>query len=85
VQEIQGKAILFARKALTFPELGPWLAALQAGVDLDQTEYADIPQAGEVIEQGRPVLTLFASAATPAECLGKLQEKAQALDRRLWG
>ena len=85
VTEVHGKAILFARKTLTFPEIGPWQAALQEGVDLDQVEYADIPHAGEEIEQGRPVLTLFASSASVSGCLGKLQEKAQALDRRLWG
>ena len=83
--EVHGKAILFARKTLTFPERGLWQAALQAGVDLDQVKYADIPQVGEVIEQGRPVLTLFVKAATASDCLRKLQEKAQTLDRHLWG
>jgi predicted ATP-grasp superfamily ATP-dependent carboligase len=82
---IWGKAILYARETLTFPKHGPWLAALEDGVDCDHVEYADIPHAGEIIEQGRPVLTLFAFGETVAECLGKLQEKAEPLDRRLWG
>jgi predicted ATP-grasp superfamily ATP-dependent carboligase len=82
---IWGKAILYARKTFTFPADGPWLDALADGVDLDETEYADIPHAGEVIEQGWPVLTIFAAAETEEECERKLQEKAQALDRRLWG
>jgi uncharacterized protein len=72
---IHGKAILFARQTLAFPADGPWL---------DSYDYADIPHTGEVIEQGRPVLTLFASAASMPECAAKLEETAQALDRRLW-
>jgi predicted ATP-grasp superfamily ATP-dependent carboligase len=84
-QGVWGKAILFARRTFDFPADGPWLAALEPGVGVDQVEFADIPHAGEIIDQGRPVLTLFASAPTVAECAVKLQEKAQALDRRLWG
>jgi uncharacterized protein len=79
------KAILFARATFVFPADGPWLDSLADHVDLDEAEYADIPHAGEVIGQGRPVLTFFASARNFMECEMKLQEKAQALDRRLWG
>ena len=82
---IHGKGILYARVTFAFPQDGPWRDVLQAGVHLDQTDYADIPHAGAIIERGQPVLTLFASAATAADCLASLQEKAQALDRRLWG
>lgn len=82
---IVGKAILYARATLAFPERGPWLAALEPGVNLDAIEFADIPHAGEVIERGRPVLTLFASAATVSACETKLQENADALARCLWG
>jgi uncharacterized protein len=82
---ICGKAILYARQSFSFPADGPWLAALADGVVLDTAEHADIPHAGAIIERGRPVLTLFAAAPTVAECERKLQEKAQALDRRLWG
>jgi predicted ATP-grasp superfamily ATP-dependent carboligase len=84
-KEIHGKALLYARQTFAFPAKGPWLAALEAGVHLDAADYADIPHAGEIIEQGRPVLTLFASGATAAACLGILQENAKALDRCLWG
>jgi predicted ATP-grasp superfamily ATP-dependent carboligase len=80
-----GKAILYARRTFAVPADGPWLAALEPGVDLDTAEYADIPHAGEVIEEGRPVLTIFASASTAEDCERKLREKAGALDRRLWG
>jgi predicted ATP-grasp superfamily ATP-dependent carboligase len=82
---VVGKAVLYARTTFTFPERGPWLAALEPGVNLDAIEFADIPHAGELIEQGRPVLTLFASAATVSDCETMLQEKADALARRLWG
>jgi uncharacterized protein len=79
------KGILFARKTFVFPADGPWLDSLSDHVGLDEAEYADIPHAGDVIEQGRPVLTFFASAINLMECERKLQETAQALDRRLWG
>jgi predicted ATP-grasp superfamily ATP-dependent carboligase len=82
---IIGKAILYARATFAFPTVGPRLASLEPGVDLDTVEYADIPHAGEVIEQGRPVLTLFASGATPESCEANLCEKARALDHLLWG
>ena len=75
-ETIHGKAILYARESVTFPADGPWCGS---------TDYADIPHAGDLIEKGRPVLTLFASAATVDDCCLKLREKAQALDRALWG
>jgi predicted ATP-grasp superfamily ATP-dependent carboligase len=81
--QVCGKAILYARGQVTFPDRGPWLASLNE--NLDDREYADIPCAGEVIEQGRPVVTLFARAASVPACLEQLQEKARALDRCLWG
>ena len=81
---IFGKAILYAHSTFAFPEHGPWLAALEAGADLDALDYADIPHAGEEIEQGQPVLTLFASATTVSDCEMRLQEKAATLARCLW-
>jgi predicted ATP-grasp superfamily ATP-dependent carboligase len=79
-----GKAILYARKTFAFPTHGPWRDSLSA-VNLDDAEFADIPHAGEIIAQGRPVLTVFASGRNVAECERNMQEKAVALDRRLWG
>ncbi|MBI2806232.1 MAG: ATP-grasp domain-containing protein [Planctomycetes bacterium] len=84
-RSICGKAILFARKTFSFPTDGPWVESLEPGGNLDSVEHADIPRAGEIIEAGRPVLTVFASASTVHECETKLREKAQALDRRLCG
>jgi len=79
---ICGKAILYARDTIHFPCDGPWSSDSE---DLDQKSYADLPHAGEVIERGSPLLTLFASGETVASCKGTLQEMAEALDRRLWG
>lgn len=85
VPTIWGKAILYARRRLVFPAEGPWQAELEAGANPDRAEYADIPHPGDVIEQDRPVMTVFASGATVSECEAILKEKARALDRRLWG
>lgn len=81
---IHGKAILFAHRTLTFPAVGPWSATLGQPPSAD-AEFADLPHAGETIEQGRPVLTLFASADSVAECVRALQEKARHLDWHLHG
>jgi predicted ATP-grasp superfamily ATP-dependent carboligase len=70
---------------MAFPHDGPWNDALKPGVDLDAVGYADIPHAGEKIERGQPVMTVFASAPTAEQCRANLQEKSQALDRCLWG
>jgi predicted ATP-grasp superfamily ATP-dependent carboligase len=81
---IVGKAILFARDPLTFPADGPWLAALDQPVT-PLRDFADIPPAGSFIDRGRPILTLFARAASVEECLGELRRRAEILDRRLFG
>ena len=58
-----GKAILFARAPFLFPQDGPWQAVLRGHVAVDEMPaFADIPHAGERIEAGRPILTLFASS-----------------------
>ncbi len=79
---IRGKAILFARDSVVFP-------GHALGMDLKQDSpipiFADIPPAGQSIEQGRPILTLFAEAATVDECQAQLQERAAHLDRCLFG
>src|SRR6266446_1235145 len=46
-----GKAILFAREALAFPQDGPWNDTLRAAASVhDLPSFADIPHAGEAIE-----------------------------------
>src|SRR5207237_999023 len=81
-----GKAILFASAALTFPDDGPWLAALHAPDPVSELPaFADIPFAGTRIEAGRPILTCFARADSPLGCLDVLQQTAADLDHRLFG
>jgi predicted ATP-grasp superfamily ATP-dependent carboligase len=81
-----GKAILFARRALSFPEDGPWRAAVDLpAAPWEVPAFADVPAVGEPIGAGRPVLTFFARAATEAECLASLQRTAADLDSRLFG
>ncbi|HZZ79590.1 MAG TPA: ATP-grasp domain-containing protein, partial [Gemmataceae bacterium] len=77
---ICGKAILYARTDIAFPSEGPWTGD---AADLDQRSYADVPHAGEFIEAGSPILTIFASGSTVIDCRSALQEMAEALDRRL--
>src|SRR5207249_2914162 len=67
-----GKAILYAREELTLPE-GPWTETARAPDPLRLPEYADVPDAGERIEAGRPVLTLFARGDTPEACVAELR------------
>ena len=43
--------------------------------------YADIPEPGEPIPAGQPVLTFFATGRDSAECRGRLQSQAEELDR----
>jgi predicted ATP-grasp superfamily ATP-dependent carboligase len=71
---VVGKAILYARQALTFPSDGPWR---------DTSAFADIPDAGQRIEARRPVLTMFARAADVTSCLDALKATATRLDWQL--
>jgi predicted ATP-grasp superfamily ATP-dependent carboligase len=83
---VVGKAILFARAALRFPERGPWSAwVAPSGGPVVLPAFADIPPAGTVIEAGRAILTLFGRARTADECLAELRQTAADLDRRLFG
>jgi predicted ATP-grasp superfamily ATP-dependent carboligase len=80
-----GKAVLFARAALRFPADGPWSATLASPPAPDELPpFADIPPAGEVIDAGRPVLTLFARAESADACEDALRRAAADLDRRLF-
>jgi predicted ATP-grasp superfamily ATP-dependent carboligase len=75
-----GKGILYApgdlRVRVSPPlTLEPWTLP----------RYADCPPAGLAIAKGRPVMTLFASAATAEECLGKLEAEAAAAAQSFFG
>lgn len=80
-----GKAILFARTPLLFPENGPWQETLRQSDPIrEMPTFADIPHPGERIEAGRPILTLFARAVTEDACLTALQKTAGELEDCLY-
>jgi len=56
-----GKVVLFAKHDVTItPAFYQWSIA-QASVDLEHCRLADIPEAGQQLSIGQPVLTVFAS------------------------
>ncbi len=82
---VVGKAILFAREAVTFPADGPWMPTLRCpGHIWDLPAFADIPLAGDKVPPGRPVLTFFARADTAAEVYQRLRGIALDLDAWLY-
>jgi predicted ATP-grasp superfamily ATP-dependent carboligase len=85
VAGVVGKAILFARAPLVFPDDGPWSTTLRSPGPIEEMpEFADIPHAGERIQARRPILTFFARAETEAQCLEQLKAIAADLDRWLF-
>jgi predicted ATP-grasp superfamily ATP-dependent carboligase len=82
---IIGKAILFARVPLTFPQEGPWFNALTKKTDFwAMPAFADIPTPGQPIAARQPILTLFARDDSIAGCRIQLQQLAADLDRLLF-
>jgi predicted ATP-grasp superfamily ATP-dependent carboligase len=88
---IAGKAILYAPGRLVMPPYGPahnddpLSAEVRAARHLAPVHIADIPAPGEVIEPGWPVLTLLAEAASRDDCLAQLHDRADAIQRWLFG
>jgi uncharacterized protein len=81
-----GKAIYFAKEAITIPELVPW--ATQKLVDpfsFEMPAFADLPRAGDRIGKGHPVITLLEFGASTAGCLEGLKARARSLDFWLHG
>lgn len=84
-QGLVGKAILFARGDLIFPDDGPWMATLHSpGPVEEMPNFADIPHAGEPIKARQPVLSFFTRASTETACLDSLKAIAAELDRWLF-
>lgn len=80
-KQVVGKAILYAKEDLAFPATGRWQSALTRPAPIDHMpDFADIPNPGERISSGRPILTFFARAPTAGACLGLLQREARELD-----
>jgi len=76
-----GKGIYYAPVPLTFPGSGPWDESLARCADVwRRPDFADIPEAGTLIEVGQPVLTIFAEAGTVADCEAALRRRAADLD-----
>jgi predicted ATP-grasp superfamily ATP-dependent carboligase len=81
-----GKGIYYAPHAITFPESGPWDADLAGEFDPGRLPaFADIPAPCAVIPAGHPVLSLFVSGTSPAECLERVQSRAAELDQLFSG
>jgi predicted ATP-grasp superfamily ATP-dependent carboligase len=78
---VVAKAIYFAPHPLRYPASGPWDADLAVPFDpWHVPDFADIPEPGELIEAGSPVLTFFASGSNPDDCRERLQSRAGELD-----
>ncbi len=83
---VVGKAILFAREDVAFSDGGPWREVLRNPPPVEEmADFADLPHPGSAVEEGQPVLTLFARAATVRDCALALQEKAGEVERWLYG
>lgn len=67
---IAGKAIVYARRAVTMADTREWL--------LDET-VADIPVPGTRVPRGRPICTVFASGRDVSECYARLVARADQL------
>lgn len=69
-----GKAIVFAQRAVTVGDNRHWLT---------DDDVRDVPHRGERIAAGRPVCTVYASAADGASCYDALVAKAAAIREQL--
>jgi predicted ATP-grasp superfamily ATP-dependent carboligase len=77
-----GKAIYFSPRRIAFPPAGPWDTDLTGDFDPWRLpSFADIPEPGEVIEPGWPVLSVFGTGPTVADCRAALQAKSAELER----
>jgi predicted ATP-grasp superfamily ATP-dependent carboligase len=82
---IIGKAILFARRAITFRNDRIFQEATTSlGNPFALPLAADIPRPGTPLRAGRPILTLFAQASSVDECLLALKEKAAEVEKLLY-
>jgi len=63
-----GKAIVYARRAMTAGDTRRWL---------DDPSIADIPWPGERIQAGHPICTVFATGRSAAECELRLRSRAE--------
>lgn len=79
-QSLVGKAVLFAPEMLIVPE------KTRISINTDpfiRPDVADIPRAGETIEEGWPILTVFAEASTLEDCRAELKRRSDEMMRRI--
>jgi predicted ATP-grasp superfamily ATP-dependent carboligase len=74
--EVLGKAVLYARRAVTVGDSERWLR---------RDDVRDIPFSGERIRRGHPVCTVFARGPDSVTCYARLVEAARALEQELKG
>jgi uncharacterized protein len=81
---VVGKGILFANRSIEFPKEGLWRSSLTwPKWTPDIPDFADIPQAGQIMKAGRPMLTFFCQSATLEGCLDSMKRVAWDLDQCL--
>jgi predicted ATP-grasp superfamily ATP-dependent carboligase len=81
---VLGKIVLYAHRDFVAPDLTRFICRPTVSDEwLRQPAtlpyMADIPAPGARIRRGQPICTLFARAATEAECLAKLIRRAERL------
>ncbi len=82
---VVAKAVLFARQEVVFPAHGPWTPTLAVPKPVEEMpEFADLPNADDHIEPGRPVLTLLAKATDVAGAVAVLRQRAAEVQRHLY-
>jgi predicted ATP-grasp superfamily ATP-dependent carboligase len=85
-RKIVGKAIFYARAAVTIPEQTPWKQLKPTDpASFEMPAFADLPSVGDRIEKGQPILTFFAKGYSTRDCVARLEERARELDTWLYG
>ena len=79
------KAIVFAARRTTISWSWFEWAIAQSSLDPNECALSDIPTAGQTIEKGRPVLTVFAAGSSQDECQRQLAERVAEVEVRLYG
>lgn len=77
--EAVGKRVIYAGCRLTFPEIAP--PSIED--DSRPPDFADVPHPGSIIEAGEPILTVFARAGSPEDCVARLEHAEAAWVERL--
>jgi predicted ATP-grasp superfamily ATP-dependent carboligase len=78
-----GKAIVFATRDVTITRSFQHWAIEQSSLEWHACRAADIPAVGEVIQQGHPVLTVFAEGSS-LHCQEALRAHVAAIEARLY-